>query len=47
MNFWIDPTTGIAGISGVQLLAVTSGVGDPEYVKAASTFEEKIYAALQ
>jgi hypothetical protein len=47
MNFWIDPTTGVAGVSGVQLLAVTGGYLDPEFVKAADTFEEKVYAALQ
>lgn len=46
MHFWIDPTTGIAGIIGVQLLAVTSGVRDPDFVKASATFEERVYAGL-
>lgn len=47
MNFWIDPTTGIAGVSGVQLLAATGGIRDTEFVKAVVTFEEKVYAALK
>jgi CubicO group peptidase (beta-lactamase class C family) len=47
MTFWIDPTTGVAGVSGVQLLAVTGGFRDPDFMKAAGTFEEKVYAALQ
>ncbi|KAF5310720.1 hypothetical protein D9619_008156 [Psilocybe cf. subviscida] len=45
-NFWIDPTTGIAGVMGIQMLCITSGSGDPNLVKAYGTFEETLYSAI-
>jgi CubicO group peptidase (beta-lactamase class C family) len=45
-NFWIDPTTGVAGVMGIQMLSITSGAFDPDLLKAFAAFEETLYSAL-
>ena len=45
-NFWIDPTTGVAGVMGIQMLSITSGACDPALLKAYAAFEEALYSAL-
>ncbi|KAF9483309.1 beta-lactamase/transpeptidase-like protein [Pholiota conissans] len=44
--FFMDPTTGLAGIFGTQLTGIASGSRDPENLKAFTAFEETLYAGL-
>ncbi|KAF5310942.1 hypothetical protein D9619_008157 [Psilocybe cf. subviscida] len=46
-HYWIDPTTGVAGVFGVQLVCATSGAGDSHVVKAFDTLEETLYDGLE
>jgi hypothetical protein len=44
--FFMDPTTGLAGVYGTQLNGTVSGSRDPENLKAFTAFEETLYAGL-
>ncbi|KAF8169817.1 beta-lactamase/transpeptidase-like protein [Pholiota molesta] len=44
--FFMDPTTGLAGVYGTQLNGTVSGSRDPENLEAFTAFEETLYAGL-
>ncbi|KAF8964809.1 beta-lactamase/transpeptidase-like protein [Flammula alnicola] len=45
-HFFMDPTTGIAAVYGIQLVSITSGSRDPDNLAVFSEFEETLYAGL-
>lgn len=43
---WIDPSAGVAGVMGTQLICAAGGSRDAAVRKAQTDFEEAFYALL-
>lgn len=46
-KFWVDPASGVAGVTGLHLLCPISGFADPDVLKATAKFEELLYGSLE